>query len=72
MVRKRRNEAARFLRLQRNSTQRTIKTNGKHAQARTARFRSELEKAVKPQVDRVQKELQQQTKQARDRVQQFV
>ena len=29
-----------FLRLQRNSTQRTIKTNGKHAQARTARFRT--------------------------------
>ena len=72
VVRKRRNEAARFLRLQRNSTQRTIKTNGKHAQARTARFRTELEKAVKPQVDRVQKELQTQTKQARDRVQQFV
>ena len=72
VVRKRRNEAARFLRLQRNSTQRTIKTNGKHAQARTARFRSELEKAVKPQVDRVQKELQQTTKQARSRVQQFV
>ena len=58
VVRKRRNEAARFLRLQRNSTQRTIKTNGKHAQARTARFRTDLEKAVKPQVDRVQKELQ--------------
>ncbi|HZO60801.1 MAG TPA: hypothetical protein VFB51_14015 [Solirubrobacterales bacterium] len=72
VVRKRRNEAARFLRLQRKDAQRTIKTNGKHAQARTARFRSELEKAVKPQVDRVQKELQTQTKQARDRVQQFV
>jgi hypothetical protein len=72
VLRKRRNSAARFLRLQRNSTQRTIKTNGKHAQARTARFRTELEKAVKPQVDRVQKELQTQTKQARDRVQQFV
>jgi hypothetical protein len=72
VVRKRRNEAARFLRLQRRDAQRTIKTNGRHAQARTARFRSELEKAVKPQVDRVQKELQTQTKQARDRVQQFV
>ena len=33
---------------------------------------TEVEKAVKPQVDRVQKELQTQTKQARDRVQQFV
>ena len=72
VLRKRRNEAARFLRLQRRGAQRTIKTNGKHAQARSVKFRTELEKAVKPQVDRVQKELQQQTKQARDRVQQFV
>ena len=32
----------------------------------------QVDRAVRPQVSRVQKELQDQTKQARDRVQQFV
>ena len=72
VVRKRRNEARRFLRLRRNGAQRSLKQNGKHAQARADRLRTELEKTVKPPVNRVQKELQVQTKQARDRVQQFV
>ena len=57
-----------FLRLRRNGAERSLKQNGKHAQAvqPSARARS-----GQPQVTAC-RELQQQTKQARDRVQQFV
>jgi hypothetical protein len=72
LLRRRRTAAARFVRIRRSGAQRSLKQNGRHAQVRADRLRTDLEKAVKPQVNRVQKELQQQTKQARTRVQQFV
>jgi hypothetical protein len=67
-LRRRRNATARFLRLQRTGAQRSISKNGRQA----VRLRTDVEKAVKPQVNKVQKELQQTTRQARERVQQFV
>jgi hypothetical protein len=71
-LRKRRGQALRVARVRRTGAQRTIKQNGRRTQVRADRLRSQVEKTVGPQVNRVQKELQEQTKQARDRVQQFV
>jgi hypothetical protein len=78
-LRQRRNRVVRELRKRRGQAlrvgrgrQRTISQNGRRTQVRADRLVTQVDRAVRPQVSRVQKELQDQTKQARDRVQQFV
>ena len=71
-LRKRRGQALRVARVRRNGAQRTISRNGRRTQVRADRLVTQVDRAVRPQVSRVQKELQDQTKQARERVQQFV
>jgi hypothetical protein len=71
-LRKRRGQALRVARVRRNGAQRSITQNGRRTTRRADRVVTQVDRAVRPQVSRVQKELQEQTKQARDRVQQFV
>jgi hypothetical protein len=78
-LRKRRTQVTRLLRVRRTQANRAIKQNGKRARTELRRQRREVQKvqkdvqkAVGPQVTRVQHSLQEQTKQARDRVQQLV
>jgi hypothetical protein len=71
-LRKRRGQALRVARVRGNGAQRSIAQNGRRTSVRADRLVTQVDRAVRPQVSRVQKELQEQTKQARDRVQQFV